>query len=71
MTVPQAPAKPGATERVAAWPGTDAPLGATWDGEGTNFAVYSEGAESVQLVLFDADGSPSRAYDLTERTDLV
>ncbi|MBV8086901.1 MAG: glycogen debranching enzyme, partial [Chloroflexi bacterium] len=71
MTVTQPPANAGAAERVAAWPGTDAPLGATWDGEGTNFAVYSEGAEGMELVLFDADGSPTRTYDLTERTDLV
>ena len=29
----------------AAWPGHLVPLGATWDGEGTNFSLFSEGAE--------------------------
>jgi len=43
------------------WPGTPYPLGATWDGGGTNFAVFSEAAEAVELCLFDAgdDGSAS------------
>jgi glycogen operon protein len=36
------------------WPGTPYPLGATWDGAGTNFALYSSGAERVDLCLFDA-----------------
>ena len=31
------------------WPGRSHPLGATWDGDGTNFAVYSERAEGVEL----------------------
>jgi len=35
------------------WPGTPYPLGATWDGWGTNFTLFSEVAESVQLCLFD------------------
>jgi glycogen operon protein len=39
------------------WPGTAYPLGATWDGAGTNFALFSEVAEQVELCLFDADGS--------------
>ena len=38
------------------WPGTPYPLGATWDGAGTNFALFSEVAERVELCLFDADG---------------
>jgi isoamylase len=38
------------------WPGTPYPLGATWDGSGTNFAIFSEVAEQVELCLFDADG---------------
>ena len=37
------------------WPGQPFPLGATWDGQGTNFSLFSEHAESVQLCLFDAD----------------
>ena len=38
------------------WPGKPFPLGATWDGEGTNFALFSENAEGVELCLFDEDG---------------
>jgi isoamylase len=38
------------------WPGNPYPLGATYDGSGTNFAIYSEAAELVQLCLFDDDG---------------
>jgi pullulanase/glycogen debranching enzyme len=36
------------------WPGRPSPLGATWDGEGVNFALYSENAKSVDLCLFDS-----------------
>ena len=36
-------------------PGSRSPLGATWDGEGVNFAVYSENATDVEVCLFDAD----------------
>jgi isoamylase len=39
------------------WPGTPYPLGATWDGAGTNFALFSEVAERVELCLFDADAA--------------
>jgi glycogen operon protein len=35
------------------WPGRPFPLGATWDGEGTNFSLFSENAERVDLCLFD------------------
>ncbi len=38
------------------WPGSDAPLGATWDGHGVNFALYSENATRVELCLFDDAG---------------
>ncbi|MGZ4292534.1 MAG: glycogen debranching enzyme, partial [Gaiellaceae bacterium] len=37
------------------WPGRPFPLGATWDGEGTNFSLFSEHAERVELCLFDGD----------------
>ena len=43
------------------WPGRAYPLGATWDGEGANFAVFSENAEAVELCLFDDDGTETRA----------
>ncbi len=42
------------------WPGTAYPLGATFDGTGTNFAIFSEVAEKVELCLFDADGNEER-----------
>ena len=38
------------------WPGRPYPLGATYDGTGTNFALFSEVAERVELCLFDEDG---------------
>ena len=38
------------------WPGGAYPLGATWDGSGTNFALFSEAADGVDLCLFDAGG---------------
>ncbi len=51
------------------WPGHHAPLGSTFDGIGTNFSVFSEAAERVELCLFDDGGAESR-IDLTERTAL-
>jgi isoamylase len=42
------------------WPGTPYPLGAVWDGSGTNFAIFSEVAELVELCLFDTDGTEAR-----------
>ena len=42
------------------WPGDVYPLGATWDGRGTNFAVFSEHGEKVELCLFEDDGSETR-----------
>jgi len=39
------------------WAGTRYPFGATYDGVGTNFAIYSEVAERVEVCLFDADGA--------------
>ena len=49
------------------WPGAPFPLGATWDGEGTNFSIFSEHAERVELCLFDADDDET-CVELTERT---
>ena len=42
------------------WPGAPYPLGATYDGSGTNFALFSEAAERVELCLFDEDGTETR-----------
>ncbi|MFC5661920.1 glycogen debranching protein GlgX [Kitasatospora misakiensis] len=41
------------------WPGASYPLGATYDGAGTNFAVFSESADRIELCLLDEDGSES------------
>jgi isoamylase len=53
----------------AIWPGDAYPLGATYRGEGTNFSLFSEAAERVELCLFDDDGRETRA-DLSETTAL-
>jgi len=42
------------------WPGRPFPLGPTWDGEGTNFSLFSENAEGVELCLFDEDEHEER-----------
>ena len=47
------------------WPGSAYPLGATFDGTGTNFALFSEKAEKVELCLFDDDGGEVRV-EVTE-----
>jgi isoamylase len=52
------------------WPGAPYPLGSTFDGGGTNFAIFSEVAERIELCLFDDDGTESRV-DLPERNGLV
>ncbi|HEY4604812.1 MAG TPA: alpha-amylase family glycosyl hydrolase, partial [Blastococcus sp.] len=51
-------------------PGAPAPLGAHWDGTGTNFALWSAGAQAVDLCLFDADGTEQR-HRLEETTHQV
>ena len=48
------------------WPGRPFPLGATWDGGGTNFSLFSEHAEWIELCLFDEDGEESRV-EMTQR----
>ena len=47
-------------ERPEVWPGRSYPLGAGWDGEGTNFSLFSELAEGVDLCLFEEDGTEAR-----------
>ena len=49
------------------WPGNDYPLGATYDGAGTNFSIFSEIAERVELCLFDEKGNETR-FELPEVT---
>lgn len=55
------------------WPGQPYPLGANWDGEGVNFAIFSENALSVTLCLFDQpkDSLPSAEIQVKEVTDQV
>ena len=48
------------------WPGSSYPLGANFDGSGTNFALYSSAADAVELCLFAADGAEER-IPVTER----
>jgi isoamylase len=50
------------------WPGRPFPLGATWDGEGTNFSLFSEHAERVELCLFADEDDAETRVELTERT---
>jgi isoamylase len=51
------------------WPGRPFPMGATWDGSGTNFSFFSEGGETVELCLFDEEGGEERVA-LTQRRAL-
>jgi isoamylase len=55
---------------VHIWPGSSYPLGATYDGGGTNFAIFSEVAESIELCLFDDNDAETRLR-LPERDGLV
>ena len=52
------------------WPGRAYPLGATFDGSGTNFALFSEVAERVDLCLFDANGSEGYQETRVELTEV-
>src|SRR3954447_5447762 len=61
-----------ARQVTAVWPGRPHPLGAHWDGEGVNFALFSEYAEKVELCLFDASGRREiQRITLNERTDEI
>jgi isoamylase len=55
------------------WPGRPYPLGATWDGAGVNFALFSETAEKVELCLFDSadDTQETHRIVLPEQSDQV
>jgi glycogen operon protein len=56
----------------AVWPGRPYPRGATWDGEGVNFAMFSEHAEKAELCVFDAGGRRElQRIEFRERTDFV
>ena len=47
-------------DEMRVWPGHPYPLGATWDGAGVNFALFSENATKVELCLFDSAGRDRR-----------
>jgi isoamylase len=66
-SVPAGQAPEPQAEPSLIWPGRPYPLGATFDGAGTNFALFSEVAERVELCLFDPDGSETR-HQLPEMT---
>ena len=52
--------QPAMTGTIENWPGRPYPLGAAYDGGGTNFSLFSEMADGVELCLFDEDGSEER-----------
>jgi isoamylase len=57
---------------TAVWLGKPYPLGATWDGEGVNFSLFSEHAQKVELCLFDAKGRrETERIVMPEQTDQV
>lgn len=55
------------------WPGKPYPLGATWDGMGVNFAIFSENATRVELCLFDSPKAKAESHQIpmSEYTDSV
>src|SRR5947209_6399465 len=55
------------------WPGFPSPLGATWDGAGINFALFSEQATKVELCLFDdrESSTETQRIEIRERDDQV
>jgi glycogen operon protein len=56
----------------AVWPGLPYPRGTDWDGEGVNFALFSESAEKVELCLFDPAGRREvQRIEFREQTDMV
>ena len=57
---------------TAIWPGQPYPRGATWDGEGVNFSIFSGRAAKVELCLFDSSGKHElQRIELRERTDEI
>jgi isoamylase len=57
-------------KEMEVWPGQPYPLGATWDGEGVNFALFADNATGVELCLFNkpTDKKESQRIKMTERT---
>jgi pullulanase/glycogen debranching enzyme len=70
MSATEVPRRPIIDTLTTTWhvrPGEPFPLGATWDGQGTNFSIFSEVAERVELCLFDRNGHET-CVNLPERT---
>src|SRR5438309_5997729 len=67
------PASEETDNRMRIWPGRPYPLGATWDGEGVNFALFSENATAVELCLFDEPDATKETHRIRieECTDHV
>jgi isoamylase len=64
------PAQPAARPITAVWPGAPYPRGATWDGQGVNFSVFSAHSSKVELCIFDSSGRRElQRIELRERTD--
>src|SRR5262249_43364207 len=59
--------------KIRVWPGSPSPLGATWDGTGVNFALFSQHAGAVELCLFDSPTAQTETsrIALGERTNRV
>ena len=58
---------------MPSWPGRPSPLGATWKGNGVNFALFSENATKVELCLFDSPDAQTESdrIPLPEKTNQV
>ena len=58
---------------IRVWPGAPYPQGASWDGEGVNFSLFSEHATRVELCLFERhdDAVETERFALSDRTDLI
>jgi len=71
-SAPTAPKSEAGASRYRVWPGTPHNLGATWDGSGTNFALFTRHATLVELCLFDDEGNEEIArIPLPEHTHEV
>jgi len=67
---PRAPVTPSSqSERSRQTAGSPFPRGATWDGRGVNFSLFSESSESVELCLFDPSGQTETRIRIRERTN--
>ncbi len=67
------PSTSHAAPTLRVWPGRPYPQGASWDGGGVNFAIFSEAATKVELCLFESTDTTREAYriPLPEQTDMV